>query len=59
MLLLLEKMFQVEKSCFRLLQFFKDCFISFRVVVLVLSDVFVCFKFSHVARLLSVGFYSF
>ena len=43
MLLLFEKMFQVEESCFSLLQLVKDCFMSFQVVVPVLSDVFVCF----------------
>ena len=52
MLLLLEKLFQVEESCFRLLQLVKDCFISFRAVV------WCCLMFSFVSSCVTLlGFF--
>ena len=52
MLLLFEKMFQVEESCFRLLQLAKDCFMSIRVVV------WCCLMFSFVSgRVTLLGFF--
>ena len=52
MLLLLEKMFQVEESCFSLLQLVEDCFMSIRVVV------WCCLMFSFVAgRVTLLGFF--